>query len=102
MTSPSVVDWGPFVDGAWQGTDDGTRFSVVEPSTGRELALVRACGAAAVDEAVTAARRAFESDWRDRPVRDRARLLREVAEIIAAHADELAELRVPRERKASA
>ena len=92
MTSPSVVDWGPFVDGAWQGTDDGTRFSVVEPSTGRELALVRACGAAAVDEAVMAARRAFESDWRDRPVRDRARLLREVAEIIAAHADELAEL----------
>jgi acyl-CoA reductase-like NAD-dependent aldehyde dehydrogenase len=53
---------------------------------------VDACGAAEVEAAVASARRAFEEDWRDRPVRERAQLLRTVAERIRDQADELAEL----------
>jgi acyl-CoA reductase-like NAD-dependent aldehyde dehydrogenase len=45
-----------------------------------------------VDLAVAAARRAFEGPWSDMPPSDRAALLRQLGDLIAAHAEELAEL----------
>lgn len=90
-TSPPLIEQGPFIDGAPQRRAGRERFTVLEPSTARELAVVDACDAADVDAAVASSRRAF-AEWRDRPVRERAQLLRGVAERIRAHADELAEL----------
>lgn len=83
---------GAFVDGAWMETAGGETFAVVEPATGRELALVGACGQAEVDAAVASAKRRFESDWRWRSPRERGALMREVAARIREHVDELAEL----------
>ncbi len=91
-TSPQLIERGAFIDGRWRRGAAGEQFSVLEPATGTELARVDACGAAEVDEAVRSARRAFDEDWRDRPVRDRAQLLRRFAQVIRDHADELAEL----------
>ena len=86
-----MIERGAFIEGGWRPSAAGQQFSVLEPSTGQELARVDACGAEEIDDAVRSARSAFEL-WRDRPVRERAQLLRQVAETIRAHADELAEL----------
>ena len=79
------------IDGAWV---DGTgRFESHDPATGGLLATLAEAGVAEVDSAVEAARRAFESDqWRGMTPSARGKLLWWIAELIEAHADELAEL----------
>ena len=84
--------WGAVIDGALVLPDSSSTFGVVEPATGREIARVVAGDAALVDQAVVSARRAYETDWRNRSPRDRAALLRALAEVIRANADELEEL----------
>jgi len=78
---------------AWCDAVDGTRLDVVDPATGQVFCSVPAGGAADIDLAVAAARRAFESgDWpKMRPV-DRERLLLKFADLVEANAQELAEI----------
>jgi len=63
-----------------------------EPATGAPLAEVDLAGEADVDRAVEAARAALEGDWRKAPPTERGRLLHALADAIAGHRDELAEL----------
>ena len=63
---------------------------VFDPATGSRLATIRGGGAAEVDGAVRAARRAFDDDWRMRPGRERGALLQAVARRLRGHADEIA------------
>jgi phenylacetaldehyde dehydrogenase len=81
------------IDGAWVEAASGQSFEVRDPSSDRVITHAALGEAADVDRAVRAARRAFEdSDWaRMKPV-DRERLLHRLADLIEAHADELAEL----------
>ena len=68
---------------------------VTNPCAGEVFAQSAAGGAAEVDAAVAAARRAFESGpWSKMPPAVRQRLLWRLAELIDAHADELALLEV--------
>jgi acyl-CoA reductase-like NAD-dependent aldehyde dehydrogenase len=83
---------GAFVDGAWLAPGGEETFTVVEPATATELARVAACGPAEVDAAVASAERRFAEDWRWRSPRERGALMREVADQIREHVDELAEL----------
>jgi malonate-semialdehyde dehydrogenase (acetylating)/methylmalonate-semialdehyde dehydrogenase len=62
------------VDGARRAADTAGTLPVVEPSTGRTLALVPDGGAREVDLAVRAAARAFPA-WRDTPVPARVQVL---------------------------
>ncbi|MBO9353856.1 aldehyde dehydrogenase family protein [Bordetella petrii] len=80
-----------YIDGAYVDAADGATFAAHSPIDGRKLADVAACGAADVDRAVQAARRAFEAgSWRDLPPRERkARLLR-LAALITEHTETLA------------
>jgi len=84
--------WGAFIAGRFVESPDLSTFPVDEPTTGLELARVTAGDVALVDRAVKDARRAFEQDWRYRSPRERAYLLRQVAESIRSRADELEEL----------
>src|SRR5581483_7558585 len=59
---------------------------------GAPLAEVDLAGEADVDRAVEAARAALEGDWRKAPPTERGRLLHALADAIAGHRDELAEL----------
>ncbi len=53
------------IGGEWVEAADGTTFETVDPATGEVLARVPAGGAADVDRAVRAARRAFRDDaWK--------------------------------------
>ena len=67
-------------------------FEDRDPATGELIALVAACGAAEVDEAVVAARRAHDTVWRRTTAAERARILGRVSRAIEEHRDELAHL----------
>jgi acyl-CoA reductase-like NAD-dependent aldehyde dehydrogenase len=83
--------WGAFIGGVFVDVTEAETFAVNEAATGLELAQVVNGGAALVDQAVAAARAAFPA-WRDTSPRERGRMLRQVAERIRAHLDELADL----------
>jgi phenylacetaldehyde dehydrogenase len=81
------------IDGRWVDAAQGQTFEVRDPSSDQVIAHAALGERADIDRAVAAARRAFEgSAWsRMKPV-DRERLLHRLADLIEAHADELAEL----------
>ena len=85
-----------YIDGAWCEARDGARFDTTDPATGEVIASVPAAGAADVDAAVRAARRAFDDGtWGSAvPERTRARLLQTMADIVRRRAEELAVLEV--------
>ena len=83
---------GLLLDGHWSGFGPGELTSI-DPADGAPLAVFTAAAPAAVDAAVTAARRAFDDGrWRHLGAPERARILWRVAELIERDARVLAEL----------
>src|ERR1700761_7585076 len=79
-----------YVDGEWVDAQSGETFGSVDPYTGETWAIVPRARAADVDRAVSAARRAFdEGPWRRMTAVERARLMRRLADVIAARAAEV-------------
>jgi len=82
-----------FIDGAFAPAASGDVFATVDPATGETLAEVAHCGAADVDRAVAAARRAFdEGVWSRSAPEERKRVLLRLADLVRANAEELAVL----------
>jgi aldehyde dehydrogenase (NAD+) len=81
---PAVVDGKPL--------QTAEAIDVLDPATGLRFAGVARCRAAEVDEAVAAARGAYETVWRQLPTRDRAAVCRAVGATLRAHRTELAAL----------
>ena len=77
---------GQFVDGT------GEPLKTINPATGEVLAEVGTAGAADVDRAVKAARRAYDRVWGRMPGNERAKYLFRIARMIAERARELAVL----------
>jgi betaine-aldehyde dehydrogenase len=75
----------------WSSTSDQDQFAVDNPATGQPVAMVQGSGPEQVDQAVRAAH-AAHLDWKQRPARQRGHYLRKVADVIRAHADEIAAL----------
>ncbi|MET0897504.1 MAG: aldehyde dehydrogenase family protein [Mycobacterium sp.] len=84
-------EWGAFIDGEFVAVGDSATFEVIEPATAQPLASVVSSDAAQVDLAVRSARAALPA-WRALSGRQRGAYLRQVADRIRAHADELGEL----------
>jgi aldehyde dehydrogenase (NAD+) len=81
-----------FIDGQLTGAGD-PEIEVLRPSDQRRLGVTHDAAESTVDRAVAAASNAFKSSgWTSRPPRERARVLRRWAQIIEAHAEELARL----------
>lgn len=78
-----------YYGGAWHPAADGQVFETWNPGTGASLGHVARAGAADVETAVRTARSAFPA-WRALPPRERAALLRRVAEVLRANGDALA------------
>jgi 4-(gamma-glutamylamino)butanal dehydrogenase len=80
-----------YLNGAYQWAANGETFTSVSPIDGRELATIASCDQSDADQAVMAARNAFEAGiWSQlAPARRKAVLLR-FADLIEAHGDELA------------
>lgn len=94
--STDIVDirssYGLFIDGEFVDPADGGAFKTLNPATEEALAEVAVAGAADVDRAVRAARRAQEQVWGPMSGRDRAKYLFRIARIMQERARELAVL----------
>jgi succinate-semialdehyde dehydrogenase/glutarate-semialdehyde dehydrogenase len=82
-----------YVDGAWVDADSGETFHVVNPATGESIAEVPRMGAAETQRALAAAEAALPT-WKARTAKDRARVLRRLADLMLEHEDDLARLMV--------
>jgi len=80
-----------FIDGAWVASGDGTCSPVINPSDGTIVTEVDVATDAQVQQAIAAARRAFDTtDWPHTPVRERAALLDRVADLLERDLEALA------------
>ncbi|MBJ7457315.1 MAG: aldehyde dehydrogenase family protein, partial [Thermoleophilia bacterium] len=84
--------YGLVIDGAERDAREGRVFATTEPATGAHLADVAEAGAGDVDDAVAAARRAYEGGWRDLPGRARAKYLFRLARLLQDRSREFAVL----------
>jgi aldehyde dehydrogenase (NAD+) len=80
------------IGGKWVPAKSGKTFETLNPATEEVLALIAEGDKADVDEAVKAARKAFEGPWSKMGPHQRARYLFKIADLIEQHADEMAEL----------
>ena len=89
---PSVSSM--IIDGQAVAAADGTTFDVVNPATGLVIATTPLGGPEDVEQAVGAARRAFDarSGWATWAAAKRGRVLAKLAGLILDHTDELARM----------
>jgi len=81
------------IGGEWVQAASGETFETVNPANATTITSVAAAGAADVDRAVDVARRAFEDPaWSGMNPHQRTRVLWRIAEVIEAHAEELARI----------
>jgi aldehyde dehydrogenase (NAD+) len=79
-----------YIDGQWCDASEGGSWTHVHPATNEEVASFAVAGAADVDRAVRAARRAFdEGPWPSMKARDRKMLLRRYIDALNDNADEI-------------
>ena len=94
--SRAVVDiqpsYGLFINGEFTAPIDGGAFKTVNPATEEVLSEISSAGAADVDAAVSAARRAHGRVWGPMSGRDRAKYLFRIARLIQERSRELAVL----------
>ena len=97
LKSP-VKKWVPakkqlFINGKWVDAKSGKTFEVENPATEDIVANVAEGDKADIDEAVKAARKAFESGpWKDMSASERGKIVWKIGDLILKYADELAEL----------
>ena len=82
-----------FIDGHWVDSTAGKTIEIRDPSTGKLIAEQVDANKEDISRAVGAARTAFDDGrWTGLPPSARERILQRLADILEAHADELAEL----------
>src|SRR6202167_4848366 len=81
------------IGGQWLDAQSGKTFETYNPATGEVLAHVAEGDRAEINQAVAAARKAFESGpWPDMSPAERGRLLWKLSDLVEQHHEELAEL----------
>jgi aldehyde dehydrogenase (NAD+) len=84
-----------FIDGTWVPSSTGETFQCFDPYESKPWGQVPLASELDVDRAVRAARQAFdEGGWPEVLPKQRADLLRRLADLIDQHADELAHIQV--------
>jgi succinate-semialdehyde dehydrogenase/glutarate-semialdehyde dehydrogenase len=78
-----------YVDGAWTGADGGATIDVTNPATGEKLGTVPKMGADETRKSIEAAEAAF-GPWRRKTAKERAVILRRLADLMMANQDDLA------------
>lgn len=86
-----VVNTAIYVDGQWTQSSTGDSFETIDPSTGQVIGAVPRGTSKDIDRAVEAARAAF-TGWRDTDAFLRGAALRRISQLVAEHAEEIAQL----------
>jgi aldehyde dehydrogenase (NAD+) len=85
-----ILDYPLYINGEWKPAKSGETFEVVNPATGEVAAKVAKAGKEDVEEAVSSARRAFDSGvWSKKSPQERADVLVQFGNKILEHAEEL-------------
>jgi phenylacetaldehyde dehydrogenase len=80
-----------FINGTWRESSDGQRRDVINPATGGVVSSIAWATTSDVDDAVAAARAAFDNGvWSGLSGRERSRILLKVSQLIRERSDELA------------
>jgi aldehyde dehydrogenase (NAD+) len=79
-----------YIDGRWVNPTKAHDFNVINPTTEDPVATISFGGAADVDNAVTAAKRAFEA-YSETTIESRLSLLRRITEVYQAKAEQMAQ-----------
>jgi len=79
-----------FIGGHWTAGTGTEQQEIVNPATGKVIAEVPKGTAEDVDQAVAAARKAYDEVWFDSTPRDRSERLLKLAQAIEDHSEELA------------
>ena len=88
-----MTEYRLYIDGAFHDAKSNRWIDVINPATQEVIARVPDGNAADIDDAVRAARRAFEgAPWREVTAQERGRILLRLAQIVRGHAAEWAEL----------
>lgn len=88
-----LTDGQLFVDGTWKPAKAGATWTHRHPATGESVGTVAVAGTEDVDDAVRAARRAFdEGQWPSMRAGERMRIVRRCGDLLREHADELRSL----------
>ena len=89
LKDPDLFRQRCYVDGTWIDADDGKTIDVTDPATGETLGTVPKLGAAETARAIAGAGRAYPA-WRALLAKERAGILRRLAELMLENADDLA------------
>ena len=82
-----------FIAGRWRSSASGATDDVINPATGEVIEAVDRAGADEVDEAIAAARAAFDAGpWPHTPAAERGKLLGRVADLLERDRAELGRL----------
>src|SRR2546430_450394 len=92
MTTTTAMRKQLFINGEWRDAASGKTIDVINPATEEVIASVASAEQSDVDEAVGAARAAFEGPWGKLSARDRGRLIWKLGEKLLEKADEIAAL----------
>ena len=91
MTTRTLPDAQLLIDGEWTPAASGATYTTIDPATEQPAGTLAKGGAADVDRAARAARRAFdEGEWTRMAPAQRARILWKAAQRMRERADELA------------
>ncbi|MEO1925845.1 MAG: aldehyde dehydrogenase family protein, partial [Gammaproteobacteria bacterium] len=80
-----------FINGEFVGSSNGKTFENINPINGKQIATVHEGGMDEVNQAVSSARAALQSEWGSMDVNERVNLLYKVADGINARFDEFLE-----------
>jgi acyl-CoA reductase-like NAD-dependent aldehyde dehydrogenase len=89
----AVLQAGPYVDGQELADGGDGTFDVIDPATGKTVAVEACCDTATVDRIVESSAAAFASTaWQSTPASARAQLLLKLADLLEERAEELVDL----------
>lgn len=82
-----------YINGTWKQGSSDRDFTRENPANGTMISKFKMAGQEDVDAAVTAANQCFEKgEWRRMSMRERARILPQIGQLVRDHLDELAYL----------
>ena len=91
LSRPDLLRTQAFIDGHWCDADKGGTCEVNNPATGARLGTVPDMGVEETRRAIAAAQAAFPA-WAAKTAKERARVLRKLADLMLEHQSDLARL----------
>lgn len=82
--------YGLFINNEFVPAQSGKTFTSINPATGEKLSELAEAGAADVDKAVKAARKAYDKTWSKLPASERAKYIYRIARLIQERSREFA------------